>query len=763
MVKNGKKLGSASWVTMSMALLASLSAGALSQVAAEELATDTYAVTDSNYTVQAGDGLYRIAINHGMSLEELKALNGLSSNFIYPGQVLRVSTGNAPVETTDQEETNVTEETTNNSFEQSESVQLSEAQTLQPLTQRQNNGTYTVKAGEWVNKIAQDHGITADQLRQWNNLKSDLIHPGQVLVVSQGSTTPTQPKPSQPKPSQPGSSTQPSKTYTVKAGEWVNKIAQDHGITADQLRQWNNLKSDLIHPGQVLVVSQGSTVPTQPKPSQPGSSTQPSKTYTVKAGEWVNKIAQDHGITADQLRQWNNLKSDLIHPGQVLVVSQGSTVPTQPKPAQPKPSQPGSNTQPSKTYTVKAGEWVNKIAQDHGITADQLRQWNNLKSDLIHPGQVLVVSQGTTTPTQPKPVQPKPSQPGTSTQPSKTYTVKAGEWVNKIAQDHGITADQLRQWNNLKSDLIHPGQVLIVSPGTNNTPSQPKPAQPSPSQPSGSYVGTNLSRVNYGVQAGDTLYTIAKNFGVTPEAIRQANGGLSRLYVGQTIIIPNVQVVPMSHSRSFDGKRVVWLDAGHGGNDSGTHTVSGRIYEKDMNLNLDNQLTRILEDMGYIVRRTRTDDSSYDFRTERSRMVNGSDADIFISLHHNAMPTPSATGIVSFYYEYEDGYKPVINGSLHNDGMRIANSAHLTNLIHNNLISTDHRFFPNNPARNHGVQSASYAVLRETKVPAALLEFGFVDTWNDFNKLVDKNYQNQIMHAVARGIDTYFNTVFSKK
>ena len=622
MVKNGKKLGSASWVTMSMALLASLSAGALSQVAAEELATDTYAVTDSNYTVQAGDGLYRIAINHGMSLEELKALNGLSSNFIYPGQVLRVSTGNAPVETTDQEETNVTEETTNNSFEQSESVQLSEAQTLQPLTQRQNNGTYTVKAGEWVNKIAQDHGITADQLRQWNNLKSDLIHPGQVLVVSQGSTTPTQPK----------------------------------------------------------------------------------------------------------------------------------------------PSQPGSNTQPSKTYTVKAGEWVNKIAQDHGITADQLRQWNNLKSDLIHPGQVLIVSPGTNnTPSQPKPAQPKPSQPGTSTQPSKTYTVKAGEWVNKIVQQHGITADQLRQWNNLKSDLIHPGQVLIVSPGTSNTPSQPKPAQPSPSQPSGSYVGTNLSRVNYGVQAGDTLYTIAKNFGVTPEAIRQANGGLSRLYVGQTIIIPNVQVVPMSHSRSFDGKRVVWLDAGHGGNDSGTHTVSGRIYEKDMNLNLDNQLTRILEDMGYIVRRTRTDDSSYDFRTERSRMVNGSDADIFISLHHNAMPTPSATGIVSFYYEYEDGYKPVINGSLHNDGMRIANSAHLTNLIHNNLISTDHRFFPNNPARNHGVQSASYAVLRETKVPAALLEFGFVDTWNDFNKLVDKNYQNQIMHAVARGIDTYFNTVFSKK
>ena len=698
MVKNGKKLGSASWVTMSMALLASLSAGALSQVAAEELATDTYAVTDSNYTVQAGDGLYRIAINHGMSLEELKALNGLSSNFIYPGQVLRVSTGNAPVETTDQEETNVTEETTNNSFEQSESVQLSEAQTLQPLTQRQNNGTYTVKAGEWVNKIAQDHGITADQLRQWNNLKSDLIHPGQVLVVSQGSTVPTQPKPA------------------------------------------------------------------QPKPSQPGSNTQPSKTYTVKAGEWVNKIAQDHGITADQLRQWNNLKSDLIHPGQVLVVSQGSTVPTQPKPAQPKPSQPGSNTQPSKTYTVKAGEWVNKIAQDHGITADQLRQWNNLKSDLIHPGQVLIVSPGTNnTPSQPKPAQPKPSQPGTSTQPSKTYTVKAGEWVNKIAQQHGITADQLRQWNNLKSDLIHPGQVLIVSPGTSNTPSQPKPAQPSPSQPSGSYVGTNLSRVNYGVQAGDTLYTIAKNFGVTPEAIRQANGGLSRLYVGQTIIIPNVQVVPMSHSRSFDGKRVVWLDAGHGGNDSGTHTVSGRIYEKDMNLNLDNQLTRILEDMGYIVRRTRTDDSSYDFRTERSRMVNGSDADIFISLHHNAMPTPSATGIVSFYYEYEDGYKPVINGSLHNDGMRIANSAHLTNLIHNNLISTDHRFFPNNPARNHGVQSASYAVLRETKVPAALLEFGFVDTWNDFNKLVDKNYQNQIMHAVARGIDTYFNTVFSKK
>ena len=218
----------------------------------------------------------------------------------------------------------------------------------------------------------------------------------------------------------------------------------------------------------------------------------------------------------------------------------------------------------------------------------------------------------------------------------------------------------------------------------------------------------------------------------------------------------------MDFASSHDNKFTVWLDAGHGGSETGTHTVARGVYEKTMNLNINNKLTKKLQDMGFVVKRTRTTDVAVDYKTERSTMANVSDADIFISLHHNAMPYPSATGIVSFYYQYEPKYQSKINQKYHNDGSRIANSAYLTKLIHNNMIQADRQFYPNNPARDHGVQSSSYSVIRETKVPSTLLEFGFVDTWNDYNKLSTPAYQDTLVNAVANGIQTYFNNVYTK-
>ncbi|HIZ52744.1 MAG TPA: LysM peptidoglycan-binding domain-containing protein, partial [Candidatus Enterococcus avicola] len=113
------------------------------------------------------------------------------------------------------------------------------------------------------------------------------------------------------------------------------------------------------------------------------------------------------------------------------------------------PSNPGnSNSQGSATYTVKSGDSVWSIANRHGITMDQLRSWNNIKGDLIHPGQKLVVKKGATDELTPLPPVENPNPPtnvGTGQKPStsnQTYTVKSGDSIWLIANNHGISMDQ---------------------------------------------------------------------------------------------------------------------------------------------------------------------------------------------------------------------------------------------------------------------------------------------------------------------------------
>ncbi|MEG0294158.1 MAG: LysM peptidoglycan-binding domain-containing protein [Enterococcus sp.] len=347
-------------------------------------------------------------------------------------------------------------------------------------------GTYTVKSGDYLSLIAQNHGITVAQLRSWNNLKGDLIYPGQKLIVKKPATdelTPTPPKPDPNPPTNTGTGQKPStsnQTYTVKSGDSVWLIANNHGITMDQLRSWNNLKGDLIHPGQKLIVKQGSvseskpTPPTnqvKPTPPSTGGSTQtPStgnQTYTVKSGDSVWLIANNHGISMDQLRSWNGLKGDLIHPGQKLIVKQGTGGTTNPTPptnqVKPTPPSTGGSTQaPStgnQTYTVKSGDSVWLIANNHGISMDQLRSLNNIKGDLIHPGQKLIVKKSATSNNNTgNQASNKPAAPSNG----QSHKVVSGDSLWALSVRYGVSIQQLKTTNNLKSDIIYVGQTLKV-------------------------------------------------------------------------------------------------------------------------------------------------------------------------------------------------------------------------------------------------------------------------------------------------------------
>ena len=198
--------------------------------------------------------------------------------------------------------------------------------------------------------------------------------------------------------------------YVVQNGDSLWKIANKYGITVNELKSLNGLTSDNLSVGQVLKVSDSSS----------SSNSSSNNTYTVKSGDSLWKIANQFGVTVSELKNLNNLTSDILSVGQVLKI----------------PSSLPSNNSGS-TYTVKAGDSLWNIANKYEITVDELKKLNNLTSNILSIGQVLKVPSG-----------------------GNTYMVKSGDSLWSIANRYGTTVDELKSLNGLTSNTLSIGQVL---------------------------------------------------------------------------------------------------------------------------------------------------------------------------------------------------------------------------------------------------------------------------------------------------------------
>lgn len=202
----------------------------------------------------------------------------------------------------------------------------------------------------------------------------------------------------------------------------------------------------------------------------------------------------------------------------------------------------------------------------------------------------------------------------------------------------------------------------------------------------------------------------------------------------------------------YNQNHLIYLDPGHGGSDSGaTARLNGRAYsEKDLNLQVGLKVRNLLEAKGYEVAMSRTNDTTVGLQ-QRPKQANNLGADILVSLHHNAMPNNSTTtGIETFYYRVNNSYPPLDeNKPYHNDPTRIANSKRLSELIHGELI--DHT-----GARDRGVKRGAFVVVREARMPAVLLEYGFMSAPAELRNLTQNWYQNRLAQATVDGIVRYF-------
>ena len=195
--------------------------------------------------------------------------------------------------------------------------------------------------------------------------------------------------------------------------------------------------------------------------------------------------------------------------------------------------------------------------------------------------------------------------------------------------------------------------------------------------------------------------------------------------------------------------KTIFLDPGHGGRDSGAYYYG--IAEKDLNLQVSRKLRKRLEELGYTVLTSRDSDVDVDFVTERSRMVNKTNADFFISIHFNATgnDTTLNLGIQTYSYKEDPGYPSKINQYWHNNPDRMSESNRLAADLHSSLLTET-------GARDAGLLQATFAVLRETAKPAVLLELGYMDNSEENQRIRSDQYQDKLVEGIIKGIQKYY-------
>ena len=198
-------------------------------------------------------------------------------------------------------------------------------------------------------------------------------------------------------------------------------------------------------------------------------------------------------------------------------------------------------------------------------------------------------------------------------------------------------------------------------------------------------------------------------------------------------------------------QKVIFLDPGHGGKDPGAQYLG--LKEKDLNLQVSQQLKTKLESLGYKVIMSRSSDVYLDFITERSRMSNETNADMFISIHFNATGhglDSGEDGIQTYTYLPTGNIPSVINKKWHDNPTRLKYSYKLGSYIHQSVLATTQ-------AKDAGLLAKSFAVLRETNKPAVLLELGYMDDSKESQKIRTKEYQQKLVDGIVQGIQQYYN------
>ena len=456
----------------------------------------------TSYVVKPNDSLTGVAEQFGMTVSELATMNNLSvSSNLFVGQKLNLVATDKKTEATSKEQKSTTKHDA-----------------------KIKTKTYVVKRGEYLKLIADRYALSNQELA---DLTTGLTA-GSSLIVGQKINVPLN------EVSSSGDSKIESKvidqtkfkdvkadteyktsnlkteTYKVQSGDTLSSIAAQSKMTLSELADLNNLSvSKGLMAGQTLKIPVGSTVP---------------DSYSVQAGDSLSAVAAKYNLSVSQIAEWNNINSSSgLFVGQKLKLN-GDTLTTE-------KSKTVSNAKQEKSkqdsqadiYIVKSGDTLASVAKKYHLQLSFLADLNGLprtaslqvrqrlkidgdlpnKSTLVKEKSEVAASNSATI-----------SRSKSVSKDTESYTVKAGESLNVIANRVGLSVQQLAQLNDMSAKAgLQRGQQIVI----------PKTV------------------TEYKVRSGDSLIRLATKYGIEANALAEMNDlkPNSPLRIGEVIKVPN--------------------------------------------------------------------------------------------------------------------------------------------------------------------------------------------------------------------------------
>lgn len=262
-----------------------------------------------------------------------------------------------------------------------------------PYTAPAGSGYYTVKKGDSLWSIASKYGITTSKLKEINNLTSNNLKVGDTLKITD---TIEEIVP------------EDYLIYKVQKGDSLWSIANKYNTTVSTLKNINNLNNNTLTINQQLFVPKNFDVNNN-------------ETYIVKKGDTLYDIANKYNTSVNELKELNDLNTNVLNIGDIIKIPNNSTGEV--------------------NYIVQSGDNLYTIANKYNTTIDNIKELNNLSTNVLTIGQILKI-------------------PGSTNY--NTYIVEKGDSLWKIANKYGTTVGQLMTINNLANSNLQIGEKLLI-------------------------------------------------------------------------------------------------------------------------------------------------------------------------------------------------------------------------------------------------------------------------------------------------------------